>query len=70
MISAEELFHPEQGGSLEPAPASGRPLPPLSKSLGGFTQDDPRVIAALEAYLEDQRAGRPCSQAEFLARHS
>jgi len=32
--------------------------------------DDPRVIAALETYLESLREGRPCSRSEFLARHA
>ena len=40
-----------------------------SLSLRRFTHDDPRVIAALEAYLEGLRAGRPWSRDEFLARH-
>ena len=42
---------------------------PLSQSLGTLARDDPRVIAALEAYLEAIRAGRPWSRAEFLAQH-
>jgi tetratricopeptide (TPR) repeat protein len=33
-------------------------------------RDDPRVITALEAYLEDLCAGRPCSREEFLAHHA
>jgi serine/threonine protein kinase len=39
-------------------------------SLSGFAQDDPRVVSALEAYLEAIQAGHPCSRDEFLARHS
>jgi serine/threonine protein kinase len=39
-------------------------------SAGSSTQEDPRVIAALEAYLEALRAGHPWSRDEFLARHS
>src|SRR5262245_34625810 len=42
----------------------------LALSLGGLTtRDDPRVIAALETYLESLRDGRPWSRADFLARH-
>jgi serine/threonine protein kinase len=33
-------------------------------------RDDPRVIAALEAYLERLRAGRPLSRDEFLSQHA
>ena len=32
-------------------------------------QDDPRVVAALEAYLEALRGGRTWSRTEFLAQH-
>ncbi len=39
-------------------------------SLGSFTRDDPRVIAALDGYLEDLRAGRIWSKDEFLAQHA
>ena len=39
-------------------------------SQSGLTQDDPRVVAALEAYLEAIQAGHPCSRDEFLARHT
>jgi serine/threonine protein kinase/Tfp pilus assembly protein PilF len=35
-----------------------------------LVQDDPRVIVALEAYLEAMRAGRPWSRDEFLSRHA
>ena len=37
---------------------------------GLLRPDDPRVIAALETYLESLREGRPCSRSEFLARHA
>ncbi len=40
-----------------------------SPSAGDARPDDPRVIAALETYLEALRAGRPWSRAEFLAGH-
>jgi serine/threonine protein kinase len=33
-------------------------------------RNDPRVVAALEAYLEALRAGRPWSRDEFLAQHA
>jgi eukaryotic-like serine/threonine-protein kinase len=39
-------------------------------SVGGFAKDDPRVIAALETYLEALRSGHPWSRAEFLALHT
>src|SRR4051794_36976973 len=40
-------------------------------SFGGLAQlEEPRVIAALEMYLESLRAGRPWSRSDFLARHS
>ncbi len=31
--------------------------------------DDPRMVAALEVYLESLREGRPCSRDEYLAQH-
>jgi serine/threonine protein kinase len=41
-----------------------------SSLSGGYSRpDDPRVIAALEVYLEALREGRPWSRAEFLADH-
>jgi serine/threonine protein kinase len=40
-----------------------------SVSAGSSPRDDSAVIAALEAYLEALRAGRPCSREEFLTRH-
>ena len=44
---------------------------PRYRPLAGCVMaDDPRVIAALEGYLEDLRAGRHWSQDEFLARHA
>ena len=33
-------------------------------------RDDPRMVAALEAYLEALRVGRPWSRDEFLAQHA
>ena len=39
------------------------------RSVGGVAKDDPRVIAALEVYLEAHRAGHPWSREDFLARH-
>jgi serine/threonine protein kinase len=41
-----------------------------SSSDGIVSPDDPRIIAALETYLESLREGRPCSRSEFLARHA
>ena len=52
-----------------PGPKSGR-CASLSATLGNFARDNPRVIAALDGYLEDLRAGRPLSKEDFLARHA
>ncbi|MFI5454631.1 MAG: protein kinase [Isosphaerales bacterium] len=70
VIGREKTHFPVRGDSLEPAQTEPKSLVSLSLSLGGFTRDDPRVIAALEVYLEDLRAGRPWSRDEFLARHA
>jgi serine/threonine protein kinase/Flp pilus assembly protein TadD len=40
-----------------------------SRSRASFPRDDPRVVAALEAYLEALRCGRGWSRDEFLAQH-
>ena len=42
----------------------------LSLSLGGVVRDDPRVVSALEEYLEALTAGRTISLTDFLAQHS
>ena len=42
----------------------------LASSIEDFTDDDSRVIAALEAYLDALRAGEPCSREEFLFRNA
>ncbi len=42
----------------------------LSLSIGGIVRDDPRVVTALEEYLEALSAGRPLSRTDFLARYS
>jgi eukaryotic-like serine/threonine-protein kinase len=54
------------GGSGE-APRLGIAAESSVENLVG---DDPRVIAALEAYLEAIRTGRPCPRDEFLARNA
>jgi serine/threonine protein kinase len=41
----------------------------LSTSTAGLS-DDPRVVAALEQYLEAMRAGQPLSREQFLGRHT
>ncbi len=41
-----------------------------SSSAGEAAPDDPRIIAALETYLESLRQGRPWSRSEFLAGHA
>ncbi len=70
MISGEKARLSVRGDLLEPAKVEAKSLLSQSFSLGGDTPDDPRVIAALEAYLEDLQAGRPLSRDEFLARHA
>ena len=61
------------------APARGSPSSPAgvevglslsSTSLGSAVGDDPRVIAALEEYLEGVRVGAPWSRDDFLAQHA
>ena len=41
----------------------------LSLSIGGLVRDDPRVVIALEEYLEGLSTGCPLSRVDFLARH-
>ena len=67
MINVEKIYLPDRGGSFDPAVTHAKSSP---VSVGGFMGDDPRVIAALEGYIEDLRNGRPPSQDEFLARHA
>jgi serine/threonine protein kinase/tetratricopeptide (TPR) repeat protein len=55
---------------VSPGPAGAESLTPLSPGGWGGTPDDPRVIAALEEYLEGLRADRPRRREEFLARHA
>ena len=45
-------------------------LASLSRSLGGLVRDDPRVVAALEKYLQCLSSGCSVSREEFLAEHS
>ena len=59
---------PARINSTESTSAEARPFHSLSVS--GFGRDDPRVIGALEAYLEALRAGHPWSRTEFLAQHT
>jgi hypothetical protein len=55
-----------QGGLPEASPLqSGAP-----SCWGELPRDDPRVITALERYLEALRAGLPWSRAEFLSLHA
>ena len=42
----------------------------LSLSIGGMVRDDPRVVTALEEYLEALSVGRPLSRDDLLARYS
>ncbi len=68
--NAETVDLAVRGDLLEPAPLDGKSLPSRALSPAGCSPDDGRVIAALEAYLEGQRAGRPWSRDEFLARYA
>ena len=62
------------------APARESPVEPAAVETGlwlssstasrSSLRDDPRVIAALEAYLEGIRTGNPCSRDDFLAQHA
>ena len=70
LISGEKVWLSVREDSREPAQIEAKSLLSRSISLGEDTPDDPRVIAALEAYLEDLEAGRPLSRDEFLARHA
>lgn len=56
--------------SIDPAQAEKGSLLSLSLSLGGLVRDDPRVISALEEYLEALSAGRPISHVDFLVQHT
>ncbi len=56
-------------GAFEHSRAEGGWLLSSSTALGGSVRDDPRVIAALEDYLESLRTGHPWPREEFLARH-
>ncbi len=58
------------GGVYEPGLAQGGWMLSSSTALGGLVRQDPRVIAALEDYLESLHAGHPWPRAEFLARHA
>ena len=59
-----------EGTSLDPAQTERGSLLSLSLSLGGLVRDDPRVVSALEEYLEALSAGRTISRSDFLAQHS
>src|SRR4051794_36506962 len=69
VIRGESVHLPFGVDSLEPAESETRSWRSSSLSPGGDASDDPRVIAALAAYLEDLQAGRRWSRDEFLARH-
>ncbi len=70
VFEGEKVHLPDREDSLKPAPIDARPGASLPVSVAGDTRNDTRVIAALEGYLEDQRAGRACSRSDFLAKHS
>jgi serine/threonine protein kinase len=66
----DEQAEPGKVGLLDASWPGARSLQPLSVSIGGIGREDPRLISALEMYLEAMRAGHPCSRDEFLARHA
>ena len=57
--------HPRVGGFVRVGPGLG-----TSASAVPPGRNDPRMVAALEAYLEALRGGQPGSRDEFLARHA
>ena len=64
------VVHPlEDGETMRTARPDAHSLLVLSQSLGTQRSSDPRVLAALEAYLEAIRVGHPYSRAEFLDQH-
>ena len=64
------VVHPlEDGETMRTARPDAHSLLVLSQSLGAQRPSDPRVLAALEAYLEAIRVGHPYSRAEFLDQH-
>ena len=69
-IGRESTSIPANGESLDPAQIGRGSLLSLSLSLSGFARDDPRVVTALEEYLDALRAGHPWSRDDFLAQHS
>jgi serine/threonine protein kinase/tetratricopeptide (TPR) repeat protein len=58
------------GFERPPIADAGRSHPAAPHFWGELARNDPRVIAALEAYLEALRAGRPWSRADFLTRYA
>jgi eukaryotic-like serine/threonine-protein kinase len=58
-----------EGGTTRATRPDAHSLLVLTQSFGAHAQNDPRVLAALESYLEAIRAGHPCSRAEFLDQH-
>jgi eukaryotic-like serine/threonine-protein kinase len=70
LISIAKVDSADSTDSRVLARAENGSLSSFSATLGSFTRDNPRVIAALDVYLEELRAGHPLSKEEFLARHA
>ncbi len=65
-----EVIRPlAHGNPMRIARTEAHSLLALSQSLGVHAQNNPQVLAALEAYLEAIQRGHPCSRKEFLDQH-
>jgi eukaryotic-like serine/threonine-protein kinase len=70
VISIAKFHLPDRTEPPRPAHLEDGSAASLSATLGCFARNDPRVVAALDGYLEDLRAGRPWTKEEFLAQHA
>ncbi len=68
-ISGDYTAPSMKGTSLESPQLHGSSLLSMSLSIGSMVRDDPRVVAALEEYLEALNTGRPLTRHDFLAQY-